>query len=136
MPVSAAIVILLTVPLSLIAIRRWLYRGFIWRPDRIRPTIEGNTTGPEDRQYLRLDHAVEPGEDAWMTLKIAIPTVWSVSSVSVESGRVIIRLADGSAYYLGRRNFPRIASATIHGEAQSDSELQALWSRLARARTA
>jgi len=66
-------------------------------------------------------------------MKIDVPKAWKIQSFGVSGSRIVISLADGTHYYLNRRNVGRLTFDILDGEKKSDAELEEIWRRYALA---
>jgi hypothetical protein len=84
-------------------------------------------------QYLNLDQQLRPGEGGWTNMKIDIPDNWEVKTVMVSGDRVLLALANGSRYSLGRDNIGDLSFDVLDGgPGKSDEILERIWNAHAR----
>ncbi len=135
MPESLHLVVAIALCAALtLAYLRWRRaRQFIWRIDSISVAVEQWDTRFRIGQYLNLDQHLRPNESGWTNMKIDIPQSWKVQSFDLSGPPIVISLADGTHYYLNRRNVGRLSFDTLDGEKKSDAELEAIWRRYALA---
>ncbi len=111
------------------------YRQFVWRTGDIAASIRQHDPAFYTGRYLNLDQTLREGESGWVNSKIDIPESWDVRSIEMDSSRIVLTLADGRRYALGRRNVGRLSSDILSGGVnKADEELQRIWDRYARLR--
>ena len=108
-------------------------RHFIWRVESISVSVEQGDGRLRIGQYLNLDQHLRPKESGRTNMKIDVPKAWKIQSFGVSGSRIVISLADGTHYYLNRRNVGRLTFDILDGEKKSDAELEEIWRRYALA---
>ena len=105
---------------------------FLWRTESIRASVQG-ADNIVFGQFLNLDQQLRPDEGGWTNMKIDIPEKWQVKSVLVKGDRILLALADGAQYSLGRDNIGELSFQILDGgPGKSDEILERIWNEYAR----
>ena len=107
-----------------------------WHPRRIRARVERGAPSSRSGQHLELTQKLAEGETGWMSLAIDLPRSWQITSAKMLRGVVVVVRASGETYRVGPANLGPLNLAVLDAGEATDTELEALWTKHARLRSA
>ncbi len=107
-----------------------------WNPRRIKARVERGAPGSRSGQHLELTRKLARGQAGWTLLRIDLPRSWQVASAKMIGGVVVVACASGETYRVGPANCGALNFAVLDAGEATDAELEALWAKHARPRTA